>query len=46
MQEFLVILAIGSALVYLGVKAYKAFFSKKTKCEGCSFSKSAGSTEK
>lgn len=46
MQVFLVIIIVCSALAYLGYKAYQAFFSKKTKCEGCSFSKSAGVTEK
>ena len=46
MQVFLVIITVSIALVYLGIKAYKAFFSKKTKCEGCAFSKSATLTEK
>jgi hypothetical protein len=46
MQVLLVIVIVCAALAYLGHKAYKAFFSKKTKCEGCAFSKSAGLTEK
>lgn len=41
MQTILVILTVLAALLYLGVKAYKAFFSKKTNCEGCAFSKAA-----
>ncbi len=39
MQTILVIITVLSALLYLGVKAYKAFFSKKNSCEGCAFSK-------
>ena len=46
MQILLVIITVSAALVYLGFKAYKAFFSKETKCEGCAFSKSATLTEK
>lgn len=46
MQTILVIVTVLAALTYLGVKAYVAFFSKKTKCEGCAFSKSTGLTEK
>jgi hypothetical protein len=39
MQTIFVIIAVTAALLYLGVKAYKAFFSKKSSCEGCAFSK-------
>jgi hypothetical protein len=39
MQTVFVVIAVSSALLYLGVKAYKAFFSNKNSCEGCAFSK-------
>ncbi len=41
MQTILVIITVSAALLYLGLKAYKAFFSKKSNCEGCAFSKAA-----
>jgi len=41
MQLTLVIITVVSALSWLGLKFYKAFFGKETKCEGCAFSKTA-----
>lgn len=37
MQTILVIIAILAALIYLGVKLYRAFFSKKSSCASCAF---------
>ncbi len=43
MQTILVILTVSLASIYLAIKGYKAFFSKKNSCEGCAFSKTAES---
>jgi hypothetical protein len=43
-QEIFVILSVGAALIYLGQKFYRYFFSKKTSCEGCAVSKSMDKT--
>lgn len=43
MQELLVILVVGAAVAYLGVKLYKSMFSNKPNCEvncGCESSPS------
>lgn len=37
MQTFLVTVALLSALTYLGVRLYRAFFSKKSNCASCAF---------
>ncbi len=37
MQTVLVIIALTAALVFLGVKLYRAFFSKKSSCASCAF---------
>ncbi|MDD2984495.1 MAG: hypothetical protein PHQ74_14000 [Crocinitomicaceae bacterium] len=37
MQTILVIISILAALVYLGIKLYRAFFSKKSTCASCAF---------
>ena len=46
MQLTLVIIMVASALSYLGLKFFKAFFSKESKCEGCAFSKTAALDKK
>lgn len=37
MQKVLVVIAILAALTFLGVKLYRAFFSKKSSCASCAF---------
>ena len=36
-QTILVIIALLAALSFLGVKLYRAFFSKKSSCASCAF---------
>jgi hypothetical protein len=46
MQEILVSIIVGAALIYLGVLGYRQFFSKNEKCDGCAMGKAQASGEK
>jgi predicted negative regulator of RcsB-dependent stress response len=46
MQTALVIIAILAAVSYLGVKLYRAFFSKKSSCASCAFNEMNQKVEK
>lgn len=39
MQLVLTIIAVVSAVAYLGYMVYKKFFSKNTACDSCAFGK-------
>jgi len=41
MQTVIVISLVVIAATYLGWQAYKRFFAKETKCDGCAMSKAA-----
>jgi hypothetical protein len=43
-QEILVVLTISAALIFLGRKFYRHFFSKTKSCEGCAVAKSMDKT--
>lgn len=46
MQTVLVIVAIGTALGYLGYQFYLRFIKSESKCESCAFGKDASSASK
>lgn len=43
MQEIIAFSLVSLAAFYLIYKAYKHFYTKKSSCEGCSFSPNNGS---